>query len=374
MDKYKQLLEQMIEIMFSEDNNDLENAVQAFDPKLTSIPFTNETLKNRFLKDLGSKVQELVEQTSHYNSDKFSNLISNNLDISYMPSRIINYNLESFFKESCVSDYKDFITILREVQISALKSERRLVKQVSELLKGENENTYAGLTTKKNLTWLDSDIHHVQFQIRRDELLKENQELWEKARNGEIDTVTFNKLRKINEVKLEQVEIDMEKAEKFTLYNATALEYRASKVIGKENVYAKEETLHAQDEYKRLQIESSLKEDELSYLQGGISVAEYNAAQISAQQKLDILEKTIENRAKKQEPQFSRETSELLNEADSVLNSNQSDIVIEHEEVKQGINDVQRLSDLSIEQLEELSKTGKVQPNTTHSNTNGKQL
>ena len=62
---------------------------------------------------------------------------------------------------------------------------------------------------------------------------------------------------------------------------------------------------------------------------------------------------------------FSPETQKLLDEADSVLNSNQPDMVIEYEEVKQNeqdINDTRQLSDLSLEQLEELSKTGKVQP------------
>ena len=62
---------------------------------------------------------------------------------------------------------------------------------------------------------------------------------------------------------------------------------------------------------------------------------------------------------------FSPETQKLLDEADSVLTSNHPDMVIEYEEVKQNeqdINDTRQLSDLSLEQLEELSKTGKVQP------------
>lgn len=297
MNKYEQLLKQMEDIIFSEDDYDLEEAVQAFNPALTSIPFTNETLKNRFLKDLENKVQEFVEQTSDYNSDKISNLINNNLDIIYMPSRIINHNLEKFFKDSYVSDHKDFITILREVQICALQSEWRLAKQLSELLKGANENSFIGLTTKKNLILLEGEISQVQYQIQLNELTEENQELFEKARSGEIDKITFAKQQKINQAELEQIQISIEQNEKYTLYNSAALEYRADKIItGEGNIYLKEEALHAQDEYKQLEIKSSLKEDELSYLHGDISEAEYNAAQISAQQKLDMLEKTIENR------------------------------------------------------------------------------
>lgn len=61
---------------------------------------------------------------------------------------------------------------------------------------------------------------------------------------------------------------------------------------------------------------------------------------------------------------FSPETQKLLDEADSVLGSNQPDTVIEYEEVKQNTNDTQILNEFSLEQLEELSKTGKMQTQT----------
>ena len=91
-----------------------------------------------------------------------------------------------------------------------------------------------------------------------------------------------------------------------------------------------------------------------------------NSNKISLDRQTAMLQ-TIDNYFEKiKETQaFSPETQKLLDEADSVLNSNQPDMVIEYEEVKQNeqdINDTRQLSDLSLEQLEELSKTGKVQP------------
>ncbi len=73
---------------------------------------------------------------------------------------------------------------------------------------------------------------------------------------------------------------------------------------------------------------------------------------------------------------FSKETQELLDEADILLQSQQSNIIIEHEEAKQeqSINDFQDLNELSIEQLNELSRTGKVQTPIEQNLTNNKQL
>jgi len=76
----------------------------------------------------------------------------------------------------------------------------------------------------------------------------------------------------------------------------------------------------------------------------------------------------------KQPLKFSMETQEILDETDNILNANQHDIVIEHEEVKQDIKDSRQLSELSIEQLKELHDTGKVQTPIEQTLTSNKQL
>ncbi len=297
MDKYNEFIDQIVDVMLSRDENDLEEAMYDVDPSLTHIPLANKT---KFLKDVGQKLQEAIEQGSSFRIDNITNLIQDqNADSNYgiyMSSRLMSSNLEKLFKASWIKDNKDFIDVLRDVQLSALRTDRNLAKQFSELLKGGNEETGIGLITKKSIFLLDGEMNRIRCQRTIDKLSQEMAELDEERKNGEIDVATHVKQRNIKQAKFEAAYLAMETNEKFTDFNVCALQYKADKAAGKINPTMKEQSVEARNEYNKLAIEESLKQDEISYLEGDISLAEYQEAEKQAQQQLDMLEKRINAR------------------------------------------------------------------------------
>lgn len=276
-EKMKQLIEQVENIMYSGDEYECQEALKDFDVKLTSAALMNDSAQKFFISALKQSVEQYINQRSDYRQEGILERMTDQMSFQIMPSREIKENIDRLLKNKKYKDLSDFIALMSDIELIALKYELGLAKEFENKTQDSlnKDETYFGLYHKKNTTLLKGDIRDVQFRKEIKSISEQQANLQESYKNGEIDKLTFVKQSRILQLQLEMAYLNADQSKLFTLYNALALDNQTQTVVGNKPRYNKEYILSLKYDCDIKGYEVQLKLNEYAFAEGNITLEEY---------------------------------------------------------------------------------------------------
>lgn len=202
---YEELLSKIAYIMQTINyEDDVEYVTDHFNSELIYIPLANEEIKQRFLNDLKGIVQEELKKSvfSPFNENYGS------LGDTVRSIAPTLYNSLQSFSKKLEESNEEFNSLMREISLYALISEKKLVNQFYVSI--DDKNTLDALKAERILVTLNSIITKVKLQTFLEKKIAKKRELINNSVSGEIERSSYSKQFQIVCDEIDLLELAME--------------------------------------------------------------------------------------------------------------------------------------------------------------------
>lgn len=291
--RVEELLKDLEEIALCNDEDKLEELLNCFDYKQTSIPFVNESIMNQFMSKLKYELEKYINNDYYYNEKYFNDFMKQNSQITHdlSLSRVISHNIKKLLSSENIIRNVPFCEMMRDIEKNCLKCDLEKVKKYKEALPENLKTDITGLSANLNMVLLQGDISEITIQQNMNNFAKKQVELQEKMKNGEINAIQYSQENKVLMLQFETASMQLDAHKKFTYIQFRTIDNQINNKAGLEPNFDHQEILYDNKELEKMNAEIELKGYEILFASGDMSIEEYLQEKTEIMQKIEKIER-----------------------------------------------------------------------------------